>query len=665
MSMTNDTAKSRNQLYKEIEALRQRNTYLESHRSTTQSPSNSLRANEKKYKALFDEALNPIFVADANGMYIDANAKALEFLECTRDDLIGKHSRHFTHQVHSDSEEVTHSSLVNRRALVTTYLIHGTVKTLLLNVVPTTVGNETILYGIGQDITERTKMEEALRLSEKRMELAIKCADLGTWDWSISTGNVRFNERWAEMLGYSLNDIIPHVDFWKNLIHPDDAQSFEKALAVHLDNHSSSYESEYRMHHKSNGWIWVMDKGRVVERDNEGLALRACGTSFDITLRKQSEEAINRAARMEATATLAGGIAHDFNNLMVGVLSGADLLGNNTSNDATANKLLGTIKSSAKKASDLAQMMLAYARGGKYLPQPLNLNDLLQEPMRQQDRAYPVRVRVECRVEPSLWNTIADRVQMTQVLMNLSINGIEAIEGQGRLVITTRNVVLDEASVRVHPGLTIGDHVCLSVEDTGCGISEENRARIFEPFFSTKRQGRGLGLAAVYGIIENHNGHIGVQSEKGRGTTFEVYLPATHIGKKRPSNIGALDLRGNETILIVDDDEMVQSMTKMILEQKGYRVLTADHGHEALEMCKGFDGNIDVALLDMGMPVMGGVETYSEMIQLRPRLKVIICSGYELDAAAQTLLDAGASAFIQKPFRTADLAREIRRTLEE
>jgi len=386
---------------------------------------------------------------------------------------------------------------------------------------------------------------------------------------------------------------------------------------------------------------------------------------LDITDRKRAEEAMLRVSRMEATATLAGGIAHEFNNLMVGVLGNSELLQMQYAQQSEVAAMLDVISQSAQRAGELAQQMLAFARGGKWQPKIINLNETLQRTLRLQERAFPPRIHVECDIEPDLWNIRADAAQLSQVVMNLCLNAVEAIEGGGRIILSTRNVEIDSGFAELHPHLSPGRHVCLSVRDTGSGMSPETLARVFEPFFTTKLQGRGMGLAAVYGIIRHHGGHITAFSKAGQGAEFKFYLPAAEGEITAPPRPERERLTGTETILVIDDEEIVLDITKKLLENFGYRVLLACNGQEAVDIAQRFEGEIHLAVLDMSMPTMGGAEVYPLLRKVRPELKVMICSGYELDTASQALLDAGACAFIQKPFRGESLGRQIRSILDD
>jgi PAS domain S-box-containing protein len=379
----------------------------------------------------------------------------------------------------------------------------------------------------------------------------------------------------------------------------------------------------------------------------------------DVTERKHAEQSLIRASRLEATATLAGGIAHDFNNLMVGVLGYAELLQEELADQPDAIDMLTRISASAQRAGKLAQQMLAFARGGKYFPTLLNLNRTILDVMQHQEQLVPSGIQIRYTVEPSLWDVKADMAQMSEVFLNLLTNAIEAIEGEGEIAITTSNRVLDAEFALAHGGLQAGPYVYLAVQDTGCGMSPEVQARIFEPFFTTKFQGRGLGLAAVFGIIQNHDGQISVYSEEGLGTVFKVYLPAVLAEFEALPPIESLLSTRKTMVLLIDDDDSVLTVTRLLLARLGYQTLIAHNGMEAIEIARTFEGDIDVALLDMAMPVMNGVETYPRLVAIRPQIKVLICSGYEPDAATQSLLKQGACCFLQKPFQAHALGAAI------
>ena len=312
--------------------------------------------------------------------------------------------------------------------------------------------------------------------------------------------------------------------------------------------------------------------------------------------------------------------------------------------------------------------MLAYARGGKVQLRMVNLNDAIRRMLSARERGLPSEIRIVLDADPDLWVVEADPTQIGEVVLNLLTNAVEAIEGSGRITVSTSNVTLDEGDVA---DLKPGRYVCLSMRDTGGGMSQEVQTRLFEPFFTTKFQGRGMGLAAVYGIVENHGGHISVQSEEGRGSTFEVCLPAIQAPVTAPSAAAGAGPAGTAapvtdpvTVLIVQEDRAVRRFAERMVERLGYRRLAARSGQEAVEMARAFDGEIHLALLDVETLGAEGVETYALLVQARPEMKAILGSSYQLDAAAQALLNAGADAFVKRPFQMSAFGAQIRKVLK-
>ena len=443
----------------------------------------------------------------------------------------------------------------------------------------------------------------------------------------------------------------------------DAPKDLNEYLKKFLKGEIDRYQADLRIILANGEEKWINDCSIPVKDEISGKITGSAGILQDITYRKQIEDKMLQSSRMEATATLAGGIAHDFNNLMVGVLGNAQLLKMNYCKDQDELEMLSDISKAAQRASELAQQMLAYARGGKYQLKVMNLNTIINETLRLQERSLPMGVKLMRSLEPELWNIEADPTQMHQVIMNFCINAVEASKTKGLISITTRNIEITKSEET--PELKTGRYVYLSVKDSGCGISRENQAKVFEPFFTTKFQGRGLGLSAVYGIIKNHNGHIVLESETDKGTTFTVFLPACDkiLPEQREKEKEVIS--GTETILVIDDEETVLKITKRFLENHGYKVLTAINGKEAVETAKTYKDEIHLAILDMGMPEMTGEEAFPLLMEARPDMKVIICSGYEMNKASRNMLKSGASTFIKKPFRLVELGKEIRQALDE
>ena len=510
-----------------------------------------------------------------------------------------------------------------------------------------------------QNISDRNRAEAALeaaelrfrRVTEGSQDLISQHAADGTFLYASPAANSILACTPAELLGKKLFDFAFEDD--RNHL----MQAFKEAAV-----RESSHLINFRFRKPDGSPVWCEMTAHW------SVALPAIDPTVtcivrDITERVRGEEILRGASRMEATSTLAAGVAHDFNNLMTAILGNAELLLADA-NFPDAPSRLAQVAEAARRGGGLAQQLLAYARGGKYQTQKVDVNDLVDQAIRLQKHALPPRVVLETNCAPVAPFIEADPVQIGQVVTNLCLNAAEAIPGSGRVTIRTRQVTLAPAEVASRPGLAPGPTVLIQVTDTGKGIEPAVLPKIFEPFFSTKFQGRGLGLAAAYGIVKNHRGFIEVESALGRGTTFTIYIPATSALPPTPIQIREPFPTGDETLLLVDDDEAVIDVTKSILERLRYRVLVARHGIEAVEIARTFDGPIHLALLDMGMPFAGGAEAFPFLKAARPDMRILISSGYEMNEVVRGLLAAGADAFLQKPYRVTALARGLRQVLD-
>ena len=380
--------------------------------------------------------------------------------------------------------------------------------------------------------------------------------------------------------------------------------------------------------------------------------------------KQRLEFELMQAQKMEAIGTLAGGVAHDFNNILMGIQGYVSLLlfGLHENNPHFAK--LKKIEAQVQSAANLTRQLLGFARGGKYEVKLTNLNELLEKSSDVFGRTKK-EVAISTRFEENLWLVLVDRGQVEQVLLNMYINSWQAMPQGGDLYLETKNVILNDDAVALY-GVKAGPYVKISITDTGSGMDEATRNRIFEPFFTTKEQGKGtgLGLASAYGIIKNHGGFIDVQSDMGKGSTFCIYLPATEEIEAADEVVSEKSIyRGRETILVVDDEPVNVIVMKELLESLGYHVLCAGSGQEAMSIYMVKKGLIDLVILDMVMPGMGGGATFDALRAINSDVKIILSSGYSVDGVARTILDRGCNGFIQKPFLLAELSRKIREIL--
>lgn len=404
-----------------------------------------------------------------------------------------------------------------------------------------------------------------------------------------------------------------------------------------------------------------------LEMSNNNLAER--NIELDNTLKelKSTQKQLLHAQKMESMGILAGGIAHDFNNLLSGILGYASLLKIKIAPNHLTYKYADTIEQSAVKASKLTQQLLVFSRGGEYQVQAINLNRVIEETLHILERTISKKIQIAKSLASDLWTVEADPSQIEQVLMNLGINACDAMPTGGKLTVTTENFHLNNGSNIGCIDVIPGNYVKMSISDTGEGIPEGIQSKIFDPFFSTKgkEKGTGLGLAVVYGVVKNHGGYISVKSDPDRGTTFEILLPMSDKSEETTDIVPELKIKGGrETILLVDDEEVLRSLGQEILTQNGYTVLLAFNGIEAIQLYEKQEGNIDLVILDMIMPKMDGLETYKRLKEMNPFLKILITSGYSQDSQNYKEFRNGIEGFIQKPYKIDMLAKKVREVLD-
>lgn len=399
--------------------------------------------------------------------------------------------------------------------------------------------------------------------------------------------------------------------------------------------------------------------------DHQGKPAGTLVILRDISEKKKFEAKLQYMERMEAIGTLAGGIAHDFNNLMMGMQGNISLILYDADFSHPYNERLKNIEKLIQSGSELTRQLLGYARKGKYEVKLINLNQIVKYNSETFGRTRK-NITIHREFAEDLLAIKADESQIGQVLINLYINAADAMPGGGELILKTMNVTHKKMKNKRYDPKP-GRYVLLQVTDNGTGMDEKTMERIFEPFFTTKEMGggSGLGLASVYGIIKGHGGYIEVDSEKGLGTTFSIYLPASDQSVQKASEPYEQIIKGDKTVLLVDDEEIVIDVAVQLLKKLGYNVIEAGSGKEAIQLFGEWCDKIDMVILDMIMPDIGGGEVYDRIKEIDPQVKVLLSSGYSIDGQATDILERGCNSFIQKPFNMAVLSNKIREVLNK
>ena len=478
-------------------------------------------------------------------------------------------------------------------------------------------------------------------------------------------GIVRFISPGIErFVGFSPNEICGR--HFLQFIYPEDRELLVEQFQ--LVSRNVLEPTEYRLIDKNGECRWVSSSSRPIIRDGGFHGLN--GVMTDIHERKIAQQALKnqqellqQAQKMEAIGTLASGIAHDFNNLLMGIQGRASLLLMESEAGRPDYEHLKGIEQHIRSAAELTQQLLGLARGGKYEVMPTDLNALVQNSVDIFGRTKK-EITIVTKLDPELRIVEADRTQIEQVLLNLLVNAWQAMPDGGDIAISTQNIDLLSGDARVFH-VAPGRFVRLGVSDSGIGMDETTKSRIFDPFFTTKEMGRGtgLGLASAYGIIKNHGGIITVYSEKGSGSTFHVYLPASEKILEMKNEAVEEMPRGHETILLIDDEVMILEVAQQMLANLGYRVLTASSGGPALDTFRRDHVGIDLVILDMIMPEMSGGRVFEGLKAIDPGVRVLLSSGYSINGQAMDILARGCRGFIQKPFTIKDLALKVREVL--
>jgi two-component system cell cycle sensor histidine kinase/response regulator CckA len=632
----------------------------------------AVRESEARLRAIFEHAPVGITMVDPAGRFLQTNPAFQAIVGYSATELQNMTFQQITHPEDLPGNlQLLKEFLANKRQYY--YLqkryMRKDGKIVWVSLMKSRVQNaqgETRVIGTVLDITARKQAEEALRESEQRFRLMAKTIQDVLWISTPSLDKVIYvSPAYEKVWGRSCEELYESPRSFLEAIHPEDRKQAQALMMTH-QSRGLEFSQEYRIIKLEGSISWIHNQAFPV-KDEQGKVIMYTGVAKDITERKNLEQQLLLAQKMEAVGRLAGGVAHDFNNLLMAIASYAELIRQKIFKGDPLYRYLEDIFHATDRATALTGQLLTFSRQQIVHPRVVDLNQLVRDLKRLLRRLIPEDIELEVITAPELGMVKADPGYLNQIIMNLVINARDAMPCGGCITLETTEVRLQE-SRRTRSGESPpGPYVVLKVIDSGIGIDESIQVHIFEPFFTTKEPGKGtgLGLSIVYGIIKQSGGFIDLESKPGQGSTFTIYLPRLEDGaeldKTRTSK--QRKLRGEETILLVEDEDVLRSLLAKFMRLQGYTVLEARHGDEALLICEKYQGPIQLMVTDVVMPLMSGRVLADRIRSLRPETKVLYMSGYTEDEVVQRGVADLSVSFLQKPFKPIDLARQVRAVL--
>ena len=623
---------------------------------------------EEKFRVAFDNANTGMCLIDLHERLVEVNSKICEIFGYNKEELKKMRVNDISHP-----EDKKFSELFIKEALAgkitqaefETRYIHkdGSVIWGHVSIALVRDSEDKFLYFIAQvqDISQRKQAEEELRRSREKYDLAMNVSRDGIWDRDLVTGETYYSPHWKKILGYNDGELPNNHEEWTKRLHPDDFDRVMGDLEDYFEGKARLYMCEYRLRHKNGSYRWVMARGAAI-KDENGKPIRFAGSLTDITDHKREEDEVMKSQKLESVGILAGGIAHDFNNILTSVIGNIFLAKESLNEKGEVYEMLESVEKESMRAKHLTQQLLTFSKEGVPIVKKTTIANLLKE-----TAGFALRgsnVKAEISIPDDLWVVEVDEGQISQVINNLVINAEQAMPGGGIVKIGAENidVTLDDDLL-----LKEGKYVMLAISDEGEGIEEGDLDKIFDPYFSTKEMGSGLGLATTYSIIKRHNGYISVDSEVGSGATFYVYLPALKGKLPTPEMKEDVELEREGRVLILEDEEAIIEMINAILVKTGYKVVITKDGKDTLDQYKKAresGKSFDIVMVDLTIPGgMGGMETIKRLKKIDPNVKAIVCSGYSDSPAMSNYKDYGFCDSLPKPYHTRELKEKLHKVI--
>jgi PAS domain S-box-containing protein len=626
----------------------------------------ALKESEERYRELSESSMTGIFIhQDGLGVYV--NKRLVDMLGYAPEEMIGQP---FLEAVHPDDR-----SMVAERALARLLgepslpqyelrMLKKTGEVIWAEVSATLISHQgrPAIMGNLVDVSERKRAEEELRKSEERYRSLFEESIAPILDARVDGTIIQANRACEDLFGYTSAELIGS-SILALYADPEDRSRFRK------DVERYGFVRDYLLRfRKKDGTLIECINQSSVRKSDDGTIVGYRGTLRDVTEQKALEKQLLETRKMEAIGTLAGGISHDFNNLLQIISGHAELLELDLADRNITNEELAAIRHAAQRGADLVKQILTFSRRVDTNFASINLNEDVKNTVRLLERTITKMIHIDLHLHDGLKPVLADSIQIEQVLINLAVNAQDAMPEGGTLNIETQNVYLNEQDCRSYDELKPGQYVLMRVSDTGHGMEEDVMHHIFEPFFTTKSRadGTGLGLSTVFGIVKMHSGHIACTSEPGKGTAFDIYLPATEktpptvVEERQPDSI----MGGTETVLVVEDEPVIRNFAKHILMRAGYGVITARSGTEAVRIYEEEQARIALVILDLIMPEMGGRQCIQQLLKIDPQINVLIASGLAVNEESKEFLDSRAKGILTKPFNKLQLLRAVRDAID-
>jgi two-component system cell cycle sensor histidine kinase/response regulator CckA len=667
-------APSAEQIRRELEALRQENARLTRVEAELAAAMESLRESEERLRLAVDAAQMGLWEWDILSDRVQWDANNYDVFGLAYGSFAGTKEAFFD-LVHPDDRPMLATALT--RAVEDAAPYHNEFRIIatgghtrwianLGQVYRDDEGRPLRMVGVVYDVTDRKLTERALSDSEEKFRSIVE-ETTGEWIWTIDRNALitYSNPAVERILGYRPNELVGLS--LQSLVHEDDLPKAKQILATSLAERRGWTAFVVRCRHKDDTYRYLECHG-VPILDAAGDVIGFRGSDRDITERKQVEDGLREAHRMEGIGLLAGGFAHHFNNLLTVIAGHADMASELSSSEAALADLQ-VIRQAAQRGALLTRQLLTFAGRQVIAPTVINLNDLIDEMRTTLRRLIGEDIALNTRLASGLWNVTADRAQLDLVVMNLAVNAREAMPDGGTLTITTVNVAVDDEYAPRGAEVIPGDYVMMAVADTGAGMTEEISQQIFEPFFTTKEWGSdtsGLGLSTCYGVVAQQGGHIRVHTQPGSGSTFRIYLSRQPLAADTVLRVDTSVTRAREslTVLVVDDEPGVRKLASRILRTRGYSVLEAGGGAEACVVARAWPGRIHLLVTDVVMSEMSGLELARRLQEERPGIKTLYMSGYSENAGGNQGIVDKTAHFLQKPFEAGALVQKVRKLLD-